>query len=111
MRHVEFLDFEILLDYLIQARRPDLVNKIRIEKNLLSCGFCRRQDENKRKWKDRQILGLCQRTEKDVEHEGQAITIVVGALEMVPKIKRGDWRNWKSVENQNHPDFSIAKIS
>ena len=49
-----------------------LINKKK-NKHLLSNGFCRSgspQIENKRKRKERQILGPCQRTKKTVEHEG-----------------------------------------
>ena len=36
------------------------------------CHFSRQQRENKRKQKDRQILGSCQRAEKTVEHESDS---------------------------------------
>ena len=39
--------------------------------------------ENKRTWKDGQILGSCQRTEKAVEHEVDSKLIVVDVLGMV----------------------------
>ena len=57
--HKILWDFEILTDYLILARRLDLLLK--------SSGFCHSSwplGENKRKQKDRQILGPCQRTKK-----------------------------------------------
>ena len=43
---------------IIQARRPE----------------CWPQNEIKRKWKDRHILGPCERTKKTVEHEGDSDT-------------------------------------
>ena len=49
-----------------------LINKTK--ENLLSYGFCEPLREIKRKQKDKQILELCQRTEKPVEHEGQSNT-------------------------------------
>ena len=57
-----FLDFEILTDCLIPARRPDqeLIFKERERENLTSDGFCHSgepQKKNKRKRIDRQILG------------------------------------------------------
>ena len=62
--------------------------------------------------KNKQILGLGQRTEKSLEHEGQGNT-------------NSSWRIWNNLqepgeetggignqwENRNHPDYSIAKTS
>ena len=83
--------FETQIDYLIPARRPDnilLMKKKKIKKkkkNLPSSGFWhfgRPQSENKRKLKDRQIVGSCQRTKKAAEHESDTDTkrleVVVG---------------------------------
>ena len=39
-------------------------------------------NENQRKWKEKQILGPCQRTKKAEEH---MIPIVIGILGMAPK--------------------------
>ena len=63
-------DFEIQTDHLIPARILDLmiINK----KNLPSCELCHlgeQQKENQRKRKERQLLGPCQRTKNDREHE------------------------------------------
>ena len=43
-------------------------------KKLSSTGFCYSQSENKRKRKDRKILGCFQRAEKSVEYEGDIDT-------------------------------------
>ena len=59
--------FEIQIDLLIPTRRSDLVMINKKKENLLHCGLChpgRPQCENQRKWKERQVLGLCQRTKK-----------------------------------------------
>ena len=63
--------FKIQTDHLISTRRPDqhLINK---EKNCHLIDFChssRPYSENKRKRKERQVLGPCQKVEKVVEHE------------------------------------------
>ena len=66
------------MDHLIPNRRPEQAlskkkkKKKKKEENLPSCGFChpgRPLNVNKRKGKDRQILGPCLRTEKAVESQ------------------------------------------
>ena len=57
---------------LILSRKPDLllINKKKKKKNFSFSGFfcaSRSQNENKRKWKDRWILGPWQRTKKNCE--------------------------------------------
>ena len=50
-------------------------------------------------WKDRQILGFCQRTEKAVEHEYDGIyQLYLVHLEWSSKTKKDVWKNWKSKE-------------
>ena len=56
------MDFKIRMDYLVLARRPDLVLINKKKKILQSRGFYyadKPQKVNKRKQKDRQILGPC----------------------------------------------------
>ena len=68
--------FAIETDPPLQARRSNSVNK-QEEKNLSSNGFCRSSEphkENKRKVKDKQRLGCCQRAEKAVECEDDGDT-------------------------------------
>ena len=59
------------------------------KKKLLSSGFCYSSEpekENKRMQNDRQVLGPCQRTKKNLENmRVTMIPITVNALEMVPK--------------------------
>ena len=69
-------NFEIQTDHLIPARRQNLVIIYKKE-NVQSCGFYHRnilQNENQWKWKKRQVLRPCQRTEKVVEHVGDCET-------------------------------------
>ena len=69
--HKILWDFEIQTDRLIPARRPDLViiNKKLTWHHVNFCSSGRLQSENKRKQKNTQLLGPCQRTEKAVEQE------------------------------------------
>ena len=58
-------DFEIQIDHLIPAKRPDLINNKK--KKLSTRGFCqysRPQRENQSKLKEREVLRLCRRTKK-----------------------------------------------
>ena len=60
--HKILRDFEIQTDHIIHVRRPNLVI-INKKENLSSSGFChsnRPHSENKRKWKERQVLRRCQ---------------------------------------------------
>ena len=45
-----------------------------------------------------------------MEHEDEGKPIVVGALGTVPKGLEKGLKNWKSVENCNHPDYRMVKI-
>ena len=67
--HEILLDFEKRTDHLISARRPnlELINKKKKKKdNLPSSGP---QSENRRKRKERRILGPYQRNKKAVKYE------------------------------------------
>ena len=67
-------NFEKIIDHPISAKRPNLVL---INKRMSSIEICcsgGSQIKTKRKWKDRQILGFCQRAEKAMEHEGDSDT-------------------------------------
>ena len=73
------------------------------------CGSSGSQSQNKRKEKDRQVFGSCQRAEKVVEHEGDSDA-------------NCSWCSWNGSsrkeirgngdleKNQDHPDSSIVKI-
>ena len=70
--HKALRDFEIQMDQLISARRPDLliVNK---KENLLNNGFCRpcrRQGKIKRKRNEKYICRPCQRNKNNNEYKG-----------------------------------------
>ena len=81
--------FGILRYKWILAKRLHLViNKKKKVGNLLSCVFCCScgpQSENKRKWKEKQILGPCQRTEKTMEDEGNSDTTCCWCTWNIPK--------------------------
>ena len=74
-------NFEIQTDPLIPFRRSDFMvinkRKKKKKKKLPWNGFCHfdlSQSENKRKRKDKLIIGLCQRSEKAKDHEGDGDT-------------------------------------
>ena len=72
--HKILWDFEIKTDHLILARRPDLLI-ISKKENLLYSGIFPSSgplSENQRKWKERQVLGTCQRTNNVMEHESNS---------------------------------------
>ena len=77
MRCIKFWGFEIEIDPLIPARRPDQVVINKKEENLPYCRLyhpSRTQNENQRKQKERKILKPCQRTKEAVEHKSDGDT-------------------------------------
>ena len=94
--------------------KPVIINKKK-EENLLCRKFFRvskPQCENQRNRNEKRVLRLCERSEKDVEHESDSDTDC-------------DWRTWNSSErvgtrtgrvgnrssNRDYPDYGILKIS
>ena len=57
MRHQIFCDFVIQMHHPIPVRRPDLASFNKKERTFHIENFAIPLSENKRKWKDRQILG------------------------------------------------------
>ena len=79
------------------------------------CGFCcfrGSQSENERHWKDRQILGSCQRAEKVLEHKGNGDTnwslCTWNSSKRLGK-KTGEIGNQRN--DKIHPNYTIVKIS
>ena len=71
--HWKFWHFVMETNNSDVARKPDLMLIRKKKKNLSSAEVCcpsRQQSQNKRKRKDRQILGSCLRAEKAVEYDG-----------------------------------------
>ena len=106
-----FFDFANQTDPLIFAKRPDLMLINEKKENVSSSEICHSsglQSKNKRKRKDRQILGPCQRTKKTVEQVGDSYTNCRShALNSPQWIGRvGNQR-----KNWNHSDYSIIEIS
>ena len=99
--HKILWDFEIQTDPLITARRPDLV-LINKKKKLSYRRFCRPgrpRSKTEGNWKERQILGPGQKTEKTVEHEGESCTNSNWCPgERSPKVWKRAWANWKLKE-------------
>ena len=62
-------------------------------------------DENKRKLKDRQVLGPCLRTEKTGENKGDSDTFIVGGLEKESGEIEDHRKTWDQL------DHSSVKIS
>ena len=74
-------DFEIQIDHLISARRPDLIiinkKKKKKEEKWQNCGLCYPgwlQSKIERKLKEGWIPGPCKGIEKNVEHESNGDT-------------------------------------
>ena len=68
MKHKILRDFETQIDYLIPPRRLALVLMDKKKEDLSFTWFCcssRPQSKNERKWKDKQILRPCQKSEKN----------------------------------------------
>ena len=82
-------NFTIQTDHLIPARRPDLVIKKKERKRelvvLLTFPFQWISEWKSEKTNERQLFRSCQRTKKAVEHEDDSDTIVIDALDVVPK--------------------------
>ena len=103
-------------DQPIPAWKPDLVlinkNKRTCRQVTFAIPSTRRQSENERKRKDRQILGSCLRAEKLMKYEGDGDT-------------NCSWNNWNGPQrhrketmetedqrkNREHLDHGTAKIS
>ena len=90
--HKILKEFKIKMNYLILMRRPDLVQINEKKKTSRFCHSSWLLSENQRKWKDRQILGPCQRTEKLWNIHGR-VRVAIGMLGTVPQ---RDWNDWKS---------------
>ena len=69
-------DLEIQTDYLIPARRPDLVliNKKKRTCWIVDFAVPTILSEIQRKWKERQVPGHCQRTKNPMEYEDESDT-------------------------------------
>ena len=74
--HRILLDFDIQTDHPIPARRPHFVIVIKkvIQPTSWLCRPGGPLSKNQRKRKERKVLGPSQRTERDVEHEGDGDT-------------------------------------
>ena len=72
----------------------------------------RLRDENQRKWKNRLILGSCQRIEKVVEHKSDSDTncswCTWNGLQRLGKETGTNENQWM---NSDHLDYSIIDIS
>ena len=112
--HKILWDFKIQTGHLISTKRPDLVI---IDTKQRTCrivsGLCcpgGPQSENKRKQKERQILGPCQRTKiKLWNMKVTVIPIISGALGTAHKGMETR-RIGNKRTNREHPSYSIAKI-
>ena len=99
------------MDNLISTRRTNLV-LISKKEDLLSRGFCcfsELQIENKRKQKDRQILGPYPETKNAVEHKGDGNTNCTWNDPQRIGKEIGTVGNWR--KNLDHSNYSIVKIS
>ena len=68
--------------------------------------------ENKRKWKDKQILGSCQKAEEAVKHEDDYDTNFCWSTgKGLPLLEKETWRIGYQRKNRYHPDDSRVKIS
>ena len=98
-------DFEIQTNYLITAKRPDLViiSKKKRKKTCRIVDFAVPVDDRmkiKENEKRDKYLDLARELRKQLNIRVTVIPIVVGALGTVPKGLEGGWGNWKS-ENQS----------
>ena len=90
--------FAIQTDHLSRQEDKKLCSLTK-KKNLSCSGFCRLggpQNENKRKRKDKQIIGTCQKTEKAIEDEGEGDS-------------NCNWRTWNSVLKALIKDWATWK--
>ena len=106
--HTSLWDFEIQTDPIIPARRSHLVIIYQEGKEYL---LSSRQSKNQRKRTETQVLRLCWRTKKAVEHEGY-------------NDNNCNWRAWNGSQslakgsrgvcnqrtNRDKPNYSIAEI-
>ena len=109
MRHKIHWNSEIQTVHSIPSRIPDLV--IIKTDNLSYCELCRSggpQRENQRKQKERQVLILCRRTKKVVEHEGNDDNNCKWRTWNGPDKEAGRVGNRKT--SRDHPNCSIVDI-
>ena len=91
--HKILKNFDIQTDHLILARRPDLVQikKKKKGEHLSSSRFYRSSRplrENKRKCKDKQMIGPCQRTKKKTVNICVTVIPIVGGVLSLKDCKR-----------------------
>ena len=103
-------DFEIQTDHLIPARGQDqvIINKT----NLFNGELCLPRwplNDIKRNRKEEKVLGACQRTKKDVEHESDSHFSCHWCTWNDPKnIGMEAGRNWNCWTSQNNPKYGIV---
>ena len=88
-----------------------LINKKKRTCHFVDFAVLAKQSENKGKWKDIQILRLCQRTKKLWNMRLMVIPVIAGALGTVPKgLEKYLW-NWKSVRIKTIQTTALLKFA
>ena len=103
-------DFEILMDYLIPARRLDLllINKVKriCHYRALVLPACR--NENKRKRKEEQMLGPCQKTKKAKTGRKTGRKTTIWTFQAKSQTRK---LGYESSIKQRHKDYVKARIN